>query len=69
MQIANKRICGRCGSTNLISDRSLGGKIVCVKCGSSFIKTKGVLNTKNRNFFYLLLILLVIYEFPYLWRI
>ena len=61
MQLVNKRVCGRCGSGNLISDRSLGGKIVCVKCGSSFIKTKGLLNSTNRNFYYLLLILLVIF--------
>ena len=61
MQIASKRICGRCGSGYLISDRSLGGKIVCVKCGSSFIKTKGLLNSRNRNFYYLLLILVVIF--------
>ena len=60
MQKAIKKICGRCGSSNLISDRSLGGKIVCVKCGSSFIKTKGLLNASNRNLYYLLLILLVI---------
>ena len=61
MQIANKRICGRCGSNKLISDRSLGGKIVCVKCGSSYIKTEGLLNSSNRIFLYLLLILLVIF--------
>ncbi len=61
MQNAKKRICGRCGSSNLISDRSLGGKIVCVKCGSSFIKTKGLINSSNRNFYYLLLILFIIF--------
>ena len=61
MQIAKKKICANCGSNKLISDRSLGGKIVCVKCGSSFIKTKGLLNSSNRNFYYLLLILLVIF--------
>ena len=58
---ANKRICGRCGSSSLISDRSLGGKIVCVKCGSSFIKTKGLVNASNKYFYYLLLIILVIF--------
>jgi len=61
MQSAKKRICGRCGSSNLISDRSLGGKIVCVKCGSSFLKTKGIVSSSNRNFYYLILILLVIF--------
>ena len=60
MQIAKNKICGRCGSSKLISDRSLGGKIVCVKCGSSFIKTKGLINSSNKNFYYLLLIILVI---------
>jgi len=45
----------------LISDRSLGGKIVCVKCGSSFIKTKGLINSSNKSFYYLILILLIIF--------
>ena len=61
MQRYIKRICGRCGSSNLISDRSLGGKIVCVKCGSSSIRTKGLINANNKNFYYLLLILLVFF--------
>ena len=61
MQIAKNKICGRCGSSKLISDRSLGGKIVCVKCGSSIIKTRGLLTSSNRNFYYFLLILLVIF--------
>ena len=61
MQKAIKKICGKCGSSNLISDRSLGGKIVCVKCGSSFIKSKGLLTSTNKNFYYLLLVLLVIF--------
>ena len=61
MQSANMRVCGKCGSCNLISDRSLGGKIVCVKCGSSFIKTKGIISSHNKLFYYLLLFLLVIF--------
>ena len=61
MQKAIKKICGRCGSSNLISDRSLGGKIICVKCGSSYIKTKGFLNSSNKKFYYFLFILLIIF--------
>ena len=61
MQSAKKRICGMCGSSNLVSDRSLGGKIVCVKCGSSFIKTKGIINFSNRNFYFIILILIVFF--------
>ena len=61
MQIAKKKICGICGSSKLISDRSLGGKIVCIKCGSSFIKTKGIFNSSNKFLYYFILILLVIF--------
>ena len=61
MQKAIKKICGRCGSSNLISDRSLGGKIICVKCGSSNIKIKGFLNSSNKKFYYVLFILFVIF--------
>ena len=61
MQSAKKRICGMCGSSNLVSDRSLGGKIVCVKCGSSLIKTRGIINFNSRNFYFIILILIVIF--------
>ena len=61
MERASKRICGRCGSSNLISDRSLGGKIVCMNCGSSFIKTKGIINSGNKYFYFLLFIFLAIF--------
>ena len=61
MQNTVNKICGRCGSNNLISDRSLGGKIVCVKCGSSFIKTKGLINSNNKNVYFFILMLLVIF--------
>ena len=61
MQKAIKKICGRCGSSNLISDRSLGGKIICVKCGSSYIKTKGFLNSSNKKFYCFLFILFVVF--------
>ena len=32
------RICFNCGGSSFVSDRSLGGKIVCSKCGSSSFK-------------------------------
>ena len=32
------RVCFNCGGSTFVSDRSLGGKIVCSKCGSSSIK-------------------------------
>ena len=61
MQKAINKICGRCGSDNLISDRSLGGKIICVKCGSSILKNRGLINANNKKFVYFILIFIIIF--------
>ena len=55
-----KKICLRCGCNSFISDRSLGGRIVCKRCGSSSIKYKGFSFSKNKNILYLILIFIVI---------
>ena len=34
------RVCFNCGNSSFVSDRSLGGKIVCAKCGSSSFRKK-----------------------------
>ena len=46
------RVCLNCGSASLVSDRSLGGKIVCSKCGSSSFRKKSYsfFNSKNLIF-------------------
>ena len=46
------RVCINCGSSAFVSDRSLGGKIVCSKCGSSTFKKKSssFFNTKKLIF-------------------
>ena len=36
--MSGNKICLKCGSSSLVSDRSLGGKIVCSRCGSSLFK-------------------------------
>ena len=36
------RVCFNCGSSSFVSDRSLGGKIVCSKCGSSAFRKKSI---------------------------
>ena len=61
MQKSSSKICGKCGSNYLISDRSLGGKLICVKCGSSSIKTKSFAIQENKKFVYLVLIILVVF--------
>ena len=54
-----KKVCLKCGCQSFISDRSLGGKIVCKRCGSSSITYKGFQITKNRNFSFLIIIFVV----------
>ena len=54
-----KKICLRCGCNSFISDRSLGGRIVCKRCGSSSIGYKGFLSLKNKNLLYLMIIFVV----------
>ena len=46
------RVCLNCGSASFVSDRSLGGKIVCSKCGSSLFgkKSYSLFNSKNLIF-------------------
>ena len=34
------KFCLNCGSSAFVSDRSLGGKIICSKCGSSSFRKK-----------------------------
>ena len=54
------KICIRCGGSNLISDRSLGGKIICTNCGSSNFKVNNFKYTKNKKLIYLIILLVVI---------
>ena len=48
----NNKVCLICGSTNLVSDRSLGGKIVCCNCGSSSFINKSHSPLKNKKIIY-----------------
>ena len=47
------RVCCNCGSSSLVSDRSLGGKMVCSKCGSSLFKNKSSSFLKWKNLIFL----------------
>ena len=49
------KICQNCGSSDLVSDRSLGGKMVCSKCGSSVFKKKSFSPFRNKMFLYILI--------------
>ena len=49
------KICLNCGSSDLVSDRSLGGKMVCFKCGSSSFRTNTFSALGNRKNIYFLI--------------
>ena len=54
------KVCSQCGSNKLISDRSLGGRLICARCGSSSFKTNNIFNKKNKSFLYLLLLIFIL---------
>ena len=47
------RVCFNCGNSSFVSDRSLGGKIVCSKCGSSLFKKKSSSFLNSKKFVFL----------------
>ena len=51
------RVCLNCGSSLVVADRSLGGKLVCFKCGSSSFSTKSFRNFKNKKVFLIVIII------------
>ena len=53
------KICLNCGSSDLVSDRSLGGKMVCYKCGSSTFRKKSLIQMKNKKIFYFVIALII----------
>ena len=58
--MSSNKICLKCGSSNLVSDRSLGGKMVCFKCGSSRFRNKPNTPLRNKKIIYLLIALIII---------
>ncbi len=42
-------LCERCGSTNIVADRALAGRLVCSICGSSSIKSSSNYLPKELN--------------------
>ena len=53
------KICLICGSSDLVSDRSLGGKMVCVKCGSSLFKNPSISPLKSKKIIYVVIAFIV----------
>ena len=55
------KICINCGSSELVSDRSLGGKMVCFKCGSSSFRNKYFSLFRNKKTIYLLVGVIILF--------
>ena len=47
------KICLNCGCSSFVSDRSLGGKIVCSRCGYSFFRKKSFSFLNNKKLIFL----------------
>ena len=56
----NNKFCLNCGSQSFVSDRSLGGKIVCVRCGSSSFKNKPFTRISNNKIVFYLIGIIVL---------
>ena len=53
------RVCLNCGSSSIVSDRSLGGKIVCSRCGSSKFKNKSFKFLKRNKLVFLVIVIAI----------
>ncbi len=59
--MSSMKICINCGCSDIVSDRSLGGKLVCVRCGSSIFRNKSLTLKKVKNLIYLIIGLFILF--------
>ena len=55
------KYCLNCGSSTFVSDRSLGGKIVCLKCGSSLFGRKTFSQINNKKIMFFVIVVLIVF--------
>ena len=60
LDMNTNKVCLNCGSSELVSDRSLGGKMVCFKCGSSSFKNRSISPFRNKKIIYIIIALIVL---------
>ena len=58
--MSSNKICLNCGSSDLVSDRSLGGRMVCFKCGSSSFRNKTIYPILNKKFIYFVIAFVIL---------
>ena len=59
--MSSNKYCLNCGSISFVSDRSLGGKIVCFKCGSSRFREKSFSQKINKKLIYIVIAIIVLF--------
>ena len=60
IDMSSNKICLNCGSSYLVSDRSLGGRMVCFKCGSSSFKNKTFSRIQNKKIVYFVIAIIIL---------
>tara|TARA_Y100001968_G_C19191862_1_gene635575 strand:+ start:71 stop:400 length:330 start_codon:yes stop_codon:yes gene_type:complete len=61
LSMTSNKFCLNCGSSDVVSDRSLGGKMVCFKCGSSSFRKKSFSPLINKKFIYIVIALIILF--------
>ena len=56
-----QKICIKCGALEVVSDRSLGGRLICARCGSTSIRNKSFTQQGNKRIFYFVIFLFVLF--------
>ena len=59
LDMNTNKICLNCGSSDLVSDRSLGGKMVCIKCGASAFKNQSISPLRHKKIIYVVIALII----------
>ena len=57
----SNKYCLNCGSYSFVSDRSLGGKMVCLKCGSSSYGRKTFTQINNKKIMFFVIAILIVF--------
>jgi len=59
--MTSNKFCLNCGSSSFVSDRSLGGKMVCMKCGSSLFGRATFSHIYNKKIIFFVIAILVLF--------
>jgi len=55
------KVCQNCGCSEIVSDRSLGGRMVCFRCGSSSFRNKSFSPIKSKKMIYIAIGIVILF--------